>query len=425
MSRHLVRRVAPVLVLAIAACGSDDAKPAVVAMEDAAVGVDSGGGDGDGGATIDAPADAPIEKVCSRTVGLIAPLPACSEQTPCKRPAPELKGEILKTASTRPECPAGMKTDESDVGGFRRYACLSSPPSASATSKRPLVIWFHPGGEGAETISETGLVGRAQTFELGAPGDAGFHLAVVQGRNLRFPTLEPRDGRHHDFYHRDIASPSTNPDIAYADSIVDRFVAAGLVDTKRIYVMGWSNGGFFGQLYAIARRNLATPGGSKIAAASVFATANPFDDVRWDPFTDTRRVGGTSCRLATIPASDVPLFLVYRTCDAAVAATPAQAACFATEPGYVTEPWIDEAKAAGLKYTALRLGGRETGGDFDKEASAATAPICTPAECVTLSPGCLCLVNHLIWPDGAYANASSNIDHEVDMLDFLRTHPLP
>jgi pimeloyl-ACP methyl ester carboxylesterase len=189
--------------------------------------------------------------------------------------------------------------------------------------------------------------------------------------------------------------------------------------------MGWSNGGFFGQLYAIGRRNTATPGGVRIASAALFAAASPFDDVRWDPFSDVPKAGVSSCRLAKIPSSDVPIMLVYRTCDAAVAVTPAQQSCFDTEPGYVTEPWLAAAAAAGLSYTALCLGGREPGTILDMPAAAATSPICTPTTCSTVTPGCLCLVNHLIWPDGAYRNASSSIDHEVvDMLDFLRAHPL-
>lgn len=421
----LVGGISGILVgtlFAVAACSSDDGAAESTPAANPPTTPETGPGPTDDGGKDDAPGT----PICSPTVGLTKPLPACSEATPCNRPAPELDGEILRAASTPPTCPDGMLLDASDVAGFRRHACIGSPPGASTTSKRPLVVWFHPGGEGADTISETNLVARSATFELGAAGEAGFHLAVVQGRNLRFPTLEPRDGRHHDFYHRDMGSPSTNPDIAFADSLVDRFVASGKVDPNRIYVMGWSNGGFFGQLYAIARRNTATPGGAKVAAATVFATASPFDDVRWDPFADVPKADTTSCRLATVPSSAVPIMLVYRTCDAAVAVTPAQQTCFDTEPGYVTEPWLETAKAAGLAYTPIRLGGREPGAVLDTAAPAATNPACTAPTCdAGATAGCLCLVNHLIWPDGAYQNGSSNIDHEDDMLAFLRDHPLP
>lgn len=388
-------------------------------VDDAGSSHDAGVVTGDAGIVVDAGVE-----VCSPLVGLVAPLPACSPETPCNRPAPELNGRVLTHASDRPMCPASMRLDESDVAGFHRYACISSPAGATVASKRPLVVWFHPGGEGADTINETGLPAKAATSEL-APGLAGFHLAVVQGRNLRFPTLEPRDGRHHDFYHRDLSSPSTNPDIAFADAVIDRFVASGRVDPKRVFVVGWSNGGFFGQLYAIARRNQPTPQGTRVAAAAVFATASPFDDVRWNPFDGVARTGASSCRLATIPASEVPIQLVYRTCDAAVAATPAQAQCFDTEPGYTTEPWVEVAADAGLRLTPLRLGGREVSAMLDQPVGRSSTVTCGPANCSTVTAACLCLINHLIWPDGAYTMASSNIDREPDMLAFLRDHPLP
>lgn len=418
------------LVLGTLFGGCSSAQPRRAGGDDASMRGDGSLADGslgsdaapvDGSLGSDAgPVDASTD-LCAPTVGLRAPLPACSPETPCERPAPELSGQVLTTPSSMPGCPAQTTLLELEVAGFQRYACVRSV----AGGQRPLVLWFHPGGQGAETIEETGLVARAATEALAEPGVEGFHLAVIQGRNLRFPTKEPRDGRHHDFYHRDLGSPSTNPDIAFADAVIDRLVAGGEVDPRRVYVMGWSNGGFFGQLYAIARRNAPTPGGTRVAAAAVFATANPFDDVRWDPFADVARDSDGACRLAQVPASDLPILLVYRTCDAAVAATPDQASCFDNEPGYVTEPWLALAQASGLSITPLRLGGREPGASLDRPADAGTTIACSAPTCTSITPACLCLVNHLIWPDGHYDNASSNLDHEPDMLAFLRAHPLP
>lgn len=385
----------------------------------------------DGGAedvTFVTPDSGPLEGICSGAVGLVRPLPACSIERPCARLAAEVDAGIsgaITTPSDEPRCPPGLTLLARKVAGFDRYACVASPPGASASSPRPLVLWFHPGGEGAATISETKLVAKSASYDLTGDGRLGFHLAVVQGRNLHFVTKEPRDGRHHDFYHRDLRAPSGNPDIAFADDVIDGLVSAGAVDPKRVFVMGWSNGAFFGQLYTLARHGTATPGGARVASAAVFAAASPFDDVRWDPFAGAPRAGGTSCKLAQLPRSSAPIFLVYRTCDAAVAATPTQASCFDTEPGYTTEPWIAEAAAAGLSLTPLRLGGREPGASLDEAATAATSPPCTSTACaVPPSVGCLCLVNHLIWPDGTY-KGSAGRDREPDMLDFLRAHPLP
>ncbi|MCA9594701.1 MAG: hypothetical protein KC776_15380 [Myxococcales bacterium] len=420
------------LLLLIPACGSDDATPASVGtggIAGAAGLAGSGGSAGIGGAAGSGGAagvDGGTTALCSKVIGFTQPLPQCSPETPCDRPADELNGQVLTSPSTPPSCPAGTTLMQQDVLGVTRYACAAEPPGASVTSKRPLILWFHPGGDGADTISETGLVSKSAAYDLtGDSSRPGFHLVAVQGRNLRFPTQAPRDGRHHDFYHRDLSSPSSNPDIAFADALVDSLVAGGTVDEKRIYVMGWSNGGFFAQLYAIARHDTATPGGQRVAAGAVFATASPFDDVRWDPFANVPRTPDGACRVDALPSVAVPILLVYRTCDAAVAATPEQASCFDTEPGYVTEPWIDAAKAAGISMTSLRLGGREAGATLDVEGPASSST-CTSTECtLPISYGCYCLVNHLIWPDGAYNKGSSNIDHEPAMLDSLRKNPLP
>jgi len=51
--------------------------------------------------------------------------------------------------------------------------------------------------------------------------------------------------------------------------VIDDLVAAGVVDPALIGVMGWSNGGRFAALYAIARHEKPTPGGNRAAA---FAT---------------------------------------------------------------------------------------------------------------------------------------------------------
>eukprot|EP01050_Picozoa_sp_SAG11_P023012 SAG11_NODE_4501_length_1873_cov_1.788032_1_plen_121_part_00 len=46
---------------------------------------------------------------------------------------------------------------------------------------------------------------------------------------------------------------TTNPDIAMIDALVNDAVGSGVVDPTRIYIGGWGNGGFFAQLYAVAR----------------------------------------------------------------------------------------------------------------------------------------------------------------------------
>ncbi len=317
--------------------------------------------------------------------------------------------------------------------GASRHACLLRPANSSSSSQRPLVVWFHPGGAGsADTLdSETQLLVKSAAFDL--TNDAsrpGFTLLSIQGRNLRFPTLAPRDGHHHDFYYRELSSPSANPDVAAADAFIDAVVLEGIVDASRIYVMGWSNGAFFAQLYAIARHTTTTPEGNRVASASVFAAASPFDDVRWDVFdNEPLDVNDTSCKLADIPASLVPIQILYRTADAAVACNSVQAVCFKTEPGYNTEKWISDASNR-LQIRGLRIGGIESniGVTQDTDALVCTdySLVCPVVDCLqdAFGDGCLSLVNHLRWPDGIYGNSSSTRDRETDMLLFLKNNSL-
>lgn len=389
----------------------------------AVVGGCSGGGNG---ASPSATAD-----LCHPTTGLAAPLPACSPGSPCTRVAAELGVATITTPTETPVCAAPWSRRTDTVLGFTRHACIYRPPGASSASPRPLVLWFHPGGDGTADLAgtETGLLAKAQSYNLSDdPARPGFVLAAIQGRNLRFPTVSPRDGQHHDFYFRDLGSPSANPDIAYTDALIDALSQESIVDLNRIYVIGWSNGGFFVQLYAIARHATPTPGGRRVAAAVAFAAADPFDGIRWDPFNQQPINEPAACRVAT-PASDVPILLVHRTADSAVACDAVQAACFDTEPGYATAPWIAAASTRGL--TAVRgllIGGLETGAGFDADAAACTnySGGCPTGTCaIPSSHGCLALVNHLRWPDGAYNNPPTGTDRETDMLQFLASRPLP
>ena len=374
-------------------------------------------------APIDTAPDAPAP-LCSTTTGLREPLPQCSPEQPCTRIAVELPQDPITAPTHVPACGSSTWDErlEYEIGGITRYACVARAPGASASSLRPLVIWLHPGGEGADNAeAETELLAKQATFDLSAdPARPGFTLVVPQGRNLRFPTLDPRDGRHHDFYYRDLASPSQNPDIANVDTLIDRFVAEGHVDPARIYIMGWSNGAFFGQLYAIARFSTATPGGSRVAAAAVFAAADPFGDVEFDPFAQRmKQPSDGSCAAAALPASAAPIQMTYRSCDGAVACGTTDASCVLPEPGYVTDDWLARASTSLPNLTGRRIGGVERGTMNDLPVGQCTAiPSCTT------QAQSLCMVNHLRWPDGVYRNATGT-DNEPVMLQFLRDHPRP
>ncbi len=299
-----------------------------------------------------APYDSARRWKCNPTTGLAAPLKVCSPDDPCVGPAPELTRTPITTASVKPAChttaagaPAfddGPPLEWTDPAGVVRYACLYRPPSASPAAPRPLVVWLHGGGGGLAdgVYNHTTLRAKAESFDL--TGDCrrpGFFLLSVQGRNLHYPTDFPRDGHHHDFYFRDLASPSSNPDIANLDRLMDQVAAGGSVDWDRIYVVGWSNGGFFAQLYAIARHATSTPGGQRVAAAVGYSAADPFNNINLEH--------NPSCQLEPYPRSAVPILILGHACDFIVCST-AQAdfwrAKVAIEPGYAVEPWIADLK---------------------------------------------------------------------------------
>jgi hypothetical protein len=161
----------------------------------------------------------------------------------------------------------------------------------------------------------------------------------------------------------------------------------------------------------------------------VFAAANPFEDISWDPFNESDHEG-SSCEI-DVPASTVPIFIVYRSSDLAVACNDRHAECFQTEPGYTVDRWIDQANGAGIPVTGLRIGGLESSSPAQLDGVALTctdySAACPTGACATEpdSDACLSLKNHTLWPDGIYESISINsgIDRENDMLQYFRMNP--
>ncbi|MCA9671353.1 MAG: hypothetical protein KC503_37405 [Myxococcales bacterium] len=355
---------------------------------------------------------------CGPARGLAAPLPACTASAPCTRPGKELGVTRIDGQGAAPLCKTsaagrGVFDDSPprtrvDSRGITRHVCLFEPPGASAAAPRALVIFLHGGNGSADNAYDnTSLRAKAASFDLSGTGQRpGFFLLSIHGRNVHYPTHNPRDGRHHDFYYRDLASPSSNPDVENVDAWIDQLVASGKVDRKRIYLTGWSNGGFFSQMYAIARHNTATPGGSRVAAAVPFTAA--------DPFNNTSPTQTPSCKLAPYPQSTVPLLVVSRSCD--IVACDAQQAAALTkqgavlEPGHVVGPWIADLASQVKNPNVERL---------IVSGKGAAVQSCDHLFCIEA----LALLNHVRWPDGVADK--SGTDHEPRMLGFMRDHPLP
>lgn len=355
---------------------------------------------------------------CNPVTGLDAPLSTC-DQVLCDRPATELGVDVVRGGTIVPLCRTesrwgrplfndGPPLRFDQLPGVERSACHFEPPGTSPASPRPLVIFFHGGGGGSadDVYNHTSLRSKAVSFDLsGDPARPGFVLLSVQGRNLRYPTAAPRDGRHHDFYFRDLDSPSRNPDVAFTDLLIDRMVASGRVDPRRIYLMGWSNGAFFSQMYGIARHRRPTPGGNHVAAVAVFSGADPFAAIRKDQ--------APACQLDPYPHSDLPILIVSRACDL-VACDQAQVDSWELttppNPGQVVAAWMEDLSRKVHDPNARWMIVTGIGTVTEN---------CTPAWLCTLS---VATINHLRWPDGV--DDRSGNDHEPAMLDFLKAHPL-
>ena len=340
---------------------------------------------------------------CSPDLGFTEPLPPCTPASPCMATSdgiaiesPSASAVCRTSSSSHPEHDDGAAFTQVDADGVTRSWCQFTP---GGDGPWPLVLWFHgAGGAAGDVYDYTSVREKAASVALGDV--PGFVLVSIQGRNLHWPTVDARDGSHHDIYHRAVGAPSGNADVALADEIVDNLVSSGTVDPQRIYAMGWSNGGFFAQLYAIARRETPSAGGNRVAAAAVFSAADPFDDARLD--------ADPSCQLDPYPRSSVPIFVVGRACDLVACDEPQADGLrddgYALPPGAVVSTWLDDLKSKVGASPERRIG--DFGGDEVDE--------CTAAAWCGLAAA---TVNHVMWPDGV-SDGSGN-DHEADMLDFL------
>jgi poly(3-hydroxybutyrate) depolymerase len=334
--------------------------------------------------------------------------------SPCTRllPVYEQQGTVvIPEESTAPTCTTtvtgrplfndGAPRSFVDDEGIRRYWCEFRPAGTSPAARRPLVIYTPGSGGSADDVYNfLSIRQKAVGFDLG--NGSGFLLVSLQPRNLHWPTPDPEDGSKFDSYYRDLASPSSNADVAFADRVIDGLVAEGVVDAARIYTMGWSNGGRFSSMYAIARHDTSTPGGHRVAAFANYSSGDPFENIS--------ATEEPSCKLAVYPTTTVAGMILSRSCDL-VACNEAQAQALLdggtpVTPGNVASTWAETLASMGATVRWQRL--------FDNATDVAS--------CALQCGGLRALGNHLRWPDGIADN--SGRDREPDLLQFLRDHPL-
>jgi poly(3-hydroxybutyrate) depolymerase len=389
----------------------------------------SGSADKDDGLRDGLPADAAAEagpepagldpcsqgSLCDGKLGLCRGLPACSQATPCT----DVFERKVTDALTEPRCRTTARNRPAfDDGSPRRWkdsqsgedraACVFRPAGASAGSPRPLVVFLHGWSGSADGIYDSTLLRqKAANFDLGGNGAGpGFFLVSDQGPNRRLPPGEvakhEAGGSLHDHYYRAIAGPGPNADVQNADRLIDELVAEGGVDRSRIYVMGWSNGCHFAQLYGIERHQRPTPGGNRVAAAAVYSCGDPFGDLAGHP--------SPSCQMDPRPVTRLPIFFIHRNCDSA-ACDAAQQRALNRPPSNDATAWIATLRGPMQNPNVIQVtidaSGRQVG-------ACLPASLCTPT---------LAGINHLKWPDGVSDVSGKDWEHE--MLTFLREHPLP
>jgi len=234
-------------------------------------------------------------------------------------PAEVQRGVISSFVSTHnPHCFKGKTIGPwKDANGDDRYACLYEPGSASATQPLPLVVFLHGSMATADSILVTGLVSRTGDANLGG-AKPGFILLAPEGRHTShyYPAPDDKALGWDNWYRQFSASGDAtiegtaypeNADAAAIDHFVNQVVASGKVDTRRIYVMGWSNGAAMAILYALNRPS--------IAAAAVYSAPNPFDAYN-DPCPQTP-VAGRPVGIGELQVSNpqAPLMHVRNACD--------------------------------------------------------------------------------------------------------------
>jgi predicted esterase len=305
-------------------------------------------------------------------------------------------------SSTPPHCRGGTLLGPwSDPDGTPRWACLWLP-RAPSSRPRPLLVYLHPSlatADGART--HTNLLSFIDRADLsGDPSLPGFVLLAPQGRNTthHYPPPDAK-GTGWDHWYRQLSPTGDvtvngtlyreNVDAAALDHFIAEQIAGGGVDSRRVYLMGWSNGTSLAYEYALNR-----PG---IAAVATYSGADPYQRMN-DPCPQIPVTGA--------PAHDsevrvysplVPTYQVHNACD-----------------GGGSCPNVLRLESRLRAFGALA---EDTRIDARQRAVTQCVASCgiDPDGSSTLLATTVGLRNHVRWPD-AWTD---------DMLRFLAQHPLP
>lgn len=152
----------------------------------------------------------------------------------------------------------GSSTLSIDAAGKTRSVALTVP-AAVAGGKIPLVLALHGNGDSASNFVKTsGLAAYAET--------KGYVLAAPQGISQTFTYQgQTVSGVDWDAYR---ARSEGNIDLALLDALKQKLVASGSIDPKRVFVYGYSQGGYLAFRYGI-------DSSQETSCAAVLAAASP------------------------------------------------------------------------------------------------------------------------------------------------------
>ncbi|NKF20778.1 hypothetical protein [Solimonas marina] len=303
--------------------------------------------------------------------------------------------------------------DWDDPDGNSRQACLYEPAAASDTHKLPLVIYFHPSLVGVDiTLAVSNIRSQLDTADLtGDPDRPGFILLAPYGRVTEryYPLPDNAGSPGWDNWYRqlepDVAARTVNGisypenvDAATVDHYVQEVIDSGKVDTRRIYVMGWSNGSAMGILYSLNR--------PMVAATAVYSSPDPLAAFN-DPCEQTPVAGApTDDTQLQVLNPSVPIYQIHNACDIA-------GLC----PN--TLRMRDRLIAAGVPFTNQTIDNLKQSADACEDIcgtdpNAVPASLTDPLGYLQDLPGyTLGTTNHLTWPFG----------WTDQMFTFLREHP--
>ncbi len=204
-----------------------------------------------------------------------------------------------------------------------------------------------------------------------------------------------KDGRHHDSYFWDFARTSQNRDVSDMDKLIARMVKKYNADEKRIYMIGWSEGALFSQIYGMIREQYSSPYGHKIAAIVAYSGSNPFK---------RRYINNRRCEPKLNFKTNLPILFMSRSCDIIP--------CNSAHENLFTQPsWADAAPLNEWMDTLKNeLGNKNISYVMIDDNSNVTNRCSLVRDCHRYRS----VINHIKWPK----------KQEQKMLKFLFNHKL-